>query len=193
LADPVNQEMQSAKLPRLKRVVLIGDQSKPGVLPFAQVMALAEQVSDEELKTRQAGVSPHDVVQMQYTSGTTGFPKAVMLTHYNLINQSLVACARGDLRADERYVTAMPFFHIAGSLGAIVYSLYLGCTLIPMITFDPLNSLPCSRLSVARSPSPYRQCCGAAQSSAFCRIRPCCAAHPLYRCDACASRFDGTG
>ncbi len=141
LADPINQELQNDKLPRLKRVVLIGDQSKPGVLPFAQVMALAEQVSDEALQARQAAISPHDVVQMQYTSGTTGFPKAVMLTHYNLINQSLVACTRGDLRADERYVTAMPFFHIAGSLGAIVYSLYLGCTLIPMISFDPLKQL----------------------------------------------------
>lgn len=141
LADPLTQELQSDKLPRLKRVGLIGQQTRPGVLLFAQVMALAEQVSDETLRTRQAAVSPHDVVQMQYTSGTTGFPKAVMLTHYSLINQSLVACTRGDLRADERYVTAMPFFHIAGSLGAIVYSVYLGCTLIPLISFDPQKQL----------------------------------------------------
>jgi fatty-acyl-CoA synthase len=135
------EELQSDKLPRLKRVVLIGKQAKPGVLPFEQVMALSELVSDADLRARQAAVSPHDVVQMQYTSGTTGSPKAVMLTHYNLINQSLVACTRGDLRADERYVTAMPFFHIAGSLGAIVYSVYLGCTLIPMISFDPGKQL----------------------------------------------------
>src|SRR5262249_36853521 len=96
---------------------------------------------DEALQARQASINPHDVVQMQYTSGTTGFPKAVMLTHYNLINQSLIACTRGDLRADERYVTAMPYFHIAGSLGAIVYSVYLGCTLIPLLSFDPLKQL----------------------------------------------------
>jgi fatty-acyl-CoA synthase len=141
LADPITQELQSDKLPRLKRVVLIGQQARPGVVLFAQVMALAEQVSDETLRARQAAVSPYDVVQMQYTSGTTGFPKAVMLTHYSLINQSLVACTRGDLRADERYVTAMPFFHIAGSLGAIIYSVYLGCTLIPLISFDPQKQL----------------------------------------------------
>jgi fatty-acyl-CoA synthase len=141
LTEPASQEVQSEQLPRLKRVVLIGDQAKPGLLLFAQVMALAEQVSDAELQARQAAVSAHDVVQMQYTSGTTGFPKAVMLTHYNLINQSKVACTRGDLRADERYVTAMPYFHIAGSLGAIVYSLYLGCTLIPLISFDPNKQL----------------------------------------------------
>jgi fatty-acyl-CoA synthase len=141
LGDPLNQELQSDRLPRLKRIGLIGQQARPGVLLFEQVLALAEQVSAETLQARQAAVSPHDVVQMQYTSGTTGFPKAVMLTHYNLINQSMVACARGDLRADERYVTAMPFFHIAGSLGAIVYSVYLGCTLIPLISFDPQKQL----------------------------------------------------
>ncbi len=141
LSDPPGQELNSAKLPRLKRVVLIGNEPRPGVTLFSQVMALAAQVSDEALKARQAQVSPHDVVQMQYTSGTTGFPKAVMLTHHNLINQSHIACSRGDLRADERYVTSMPYFHVAGSLGAIIYSVYLGCTLIPLIAFDPLKQL----------------------------------------------------
>jgi len=141
IGDPVNQKLQIEKLPRLERVVLIGDETRPGVMNYSQVMALGESVLDETLKERQASASPHDIVQMQYTSGTTGFPKAVMLTHYNLVNQSHIACARGNLRDAERYVTAMPYFHIAGSLGAIVYSLYLGCTLIPMITFDPGKQL----------------------------------------------------
>ncbi len=141
LSDPANQTLQSENLPRLERVVLIGNEPRPGVMLYSQVMALGESAPDETLKKRQASGNPHDVVQMQYTSGTTGFPKAVMLTHYNLINQSHVACTRGDLRGDERYVTAMPYFHIAGSLGAIVYSIYLGCTLIPMTTFDPGKQL----------------------------------------------------
>jgi len=141
LSDPLNQELNSEKLPRLKRVVLFGKEAKPGVLLYSQITALADQISDGELKARQASVGVHDVVQMQYTSGTTGFPKAVMLTHYSLVNQSHIACARGALTADERYVTSMPYFHIAGSLGAIIYSLYLGCTLIPLIAFDPLKQL----------------------------------------------------
>ncbi|MEK7830483.1 MAG: AMP-binding protein, partial [Acidobacteriota bacterium] len=128
LGDPVSQELNSENLPQLKRVVLIGKEPKPGVMLYSQVAALADRISDEELKARQASVGVHDVVQMQYTSGTTGFPKAVMLTHYNLVNQSHIACARGALSADEHYVTSMPYFHIAGSLGAIIYSLYLGCT-----------------------------------------------------------------
>ncbi len=141
IADPVHETLQSATLPRLQRVVLIGEKARPGTLLFAQVMALGKTVSDAELKARQARVKPHDVAQMQYTSGTTGFPKAVMITHYSLINQSHVATSRGSLNADERYVTAMPFFHIAGCLGGVIYAIHLGCTLIPLITFDPLKHL----------------------------------------------------
>jgi fatty-acyl-CoA synthase len=141
LSDPVSQELQCEKLPRLKRAVLIGKTPKPGAMLYSQVMALASQISDEELQARQMSVSPHDVAQIQFTSGTTGFPKGVMLTHYSLINQSHVAATRGDLRAEERYVTAMPYFHIAGSLGAIIYSAFLGCTLIPLIAFDPVKHL----------------------------------------------------
>lgn len=141
IADPVNQTLRCAALPRLKRVVLINGDPSPGTLLYSQVVAMGEKISDEELKARQTAVSPHDVAMMQYTSGTTGFPKGVMLTHHNLVNQSHVACARGNLRETERYVTAMPLFHIAGSLGATIYGIYLGCTLIPLITFDPLKHL----------------------------------------------------
>ncbi len=140
LNDPVTQELSAEKLPRLKRVVLLGKEARPGTMLYSQVTALADQVSDEELKARQASVGVHEVVQMQYTSGTTGFPKAVMLTHYSLVNQSHMACSRGALSADERCVTSMPYFHIAGSLG-IINSLFLGCTLIPLIAFDPLKQL----------------------------------------------------
>src|SRR5262245_22295073 len=141
LSDPLNQKLECSTLPRLRRVVLIGPDLKPGMLSYPQVVELGEKISDDELKTRQASVSPHDVTMMQYTSGTTGFPKGVMLTHHNLINQAHVACTRGDLSDKERYVTAMPLFHIAGSLGGTIYCLYLGCTLIPLISFDPLKHL----------------------------------------------------
>jgi fatty-acyl-CoA synthase len=141
LADPRQQTLSSAGLPRLKRVVLIGNTPRPGLMLYSQVMALSESVSPEALRARQASLSPHDVAQMQYTSGTTGFPKAVMLTHHNLINQAHVSCARGDLNSDERYVTAMPLFHVAGCLGGVLFAIYMGCTLIPMISFDPAKQL----------------------------------------------------
>ena len=141
LADPINQDLQIEKLPHLKKVVLIGEEAKPGLALYSQVIALAEKVSDEELNYRQMSVSPHDVAQMQYTSGTTGFPKGVMITHYSLVNQAHVATTRGNLMAVERQVSSMPLFHVAGCLGAVIYSLYLGCTLIPLISFDSLKQL----------------------------------------------------
>ena len=141
LGNPVRERLQSAALPELRRVVLIEKNARPGMMLYSQVAPLGDDVSEEKLTERQLGLDPQDVIQMQYTSGTTGFPKGVMLTHYAIINQAHVSCLVGNLKSDERYVTAMPLFHIAGSLGAVMFSVYLGCTLIPLISFDPAKEL----------------------------------------------------
>ena len=149
LADPIRERLQSAALPELKRVILIGNNPRPGphdgphagMMLYSQVASLGESIPDDTVHKRQSSLDAHDVIQMQYTSGTTGFPKGVMLTHYGIINQAHVSCLIGSLRSDERYVTAMPFFHIAGSLGAVMFGVYLGCTLIPLIYFDAAKEL----------------------------------------------------
>ncbi|HXI89077.1 MAG TPA: AMP-binding protein [Blastocatellia bacterium] len=161
LADPVRERLQSAALPELKRVILIenyprtgphdGPRDAPrdgphdgphdGMMLYSQVASLGESIPDETVRQRQSSLDAHDVIQMQYTSGTTGFPKGVMLTHYGIINQAHVSCLIGSLRPNERHVTAMPFFHIAGSLGAVMFGVYLGCTLIPLIYFDAEKEL----------------------------------------------------
>ncbi len=141
LNGPMRSDLQSSNLPELKRVVLIGNKMAQGFMAYSEVVSIGESVADETLSERQSILDPHDVIQMQYTSGTTGFPKGVMLTHYGIINQAHVSCLIGNLGPDERYVTAMPFFHIAGSLGATMFGIYLGCTLIPLIHFDPAKQL----------------------------------------------------
>jgi fatty-acyl-CoA synthase len=141
LSDPIRNRVHCEALPELKRVILIEKNRQPGMMLYSELSALGQSVSDEALAERQSSLDPHDVIQMQYTSGTTGFPKGVMLTHYAIINQAHVSCLIGNLRSDERYVTAMPLFHIAGSLGAVMFGLYLGATLIPLITFDPGKEL----------------------------------------------------
>ena len=141
LSDPVRNRLHCAALPELKRVILIEKTRQPGMMLYSELGSLGESISDEAVLERQASLDPHDVIQMQYTSGTTGFAKGVMLTHHAIINQAHVSCLLGNLRSDERYVTAMPLFHIAGSLGAVMFGLYLGATLIPLITFDPAKEL----------------------------------------------------
>ena len=141
LSDPIRNRLDSEALPELKRVILIEKNGHPGMMLYSELASLGECISDEALAERQSSLDAHDVIQMQYTSGTTGFPKGVMLTHYAIINQAHVSCLIGNLRSDERYVTAMPLFHIAGSLGAVMFSLYLGASLIPLITFDPGKEL----------------------------------------------------
>ncbi|HKS43405.1 MAG TPA: AMP-binding protein [Blastocatellia bacterium] len=141
IADPVVERLHNARLPDLKRVALIGNQPRPGLLLYSDVVRLGEKVSDEALAERQSSVTPDDVVQMQYTSGTTGFPKAVMLNHYALVNQAHVSAIIGDLGRDERYVTPMPLFHVAGCVGGVIIGLYIGGVLIQMIAFDPAKQL----------------------------------------------------
>ncbi|HEU5229423.1 MAG TPA: AMP-binding protein [Ktedonobacteraceae bacterium] len=139
LADPLHEPLHSAALPRLQRVVLIGNTPHPGCLLFSQVQAAGEHITDEELQTRMASVTPQDVAMIMYTSGTTGFPKGAMLTHYNITNTVHVITHNQDYSAD-RYVCPMPLFHIAGS-NFVIFALMNGLTMIPLIAFDPAKEL----------------------------------------------------
>jgi len=76
------------KLPFLKNIVFIGEEKHEGMFNFEDIIELGKTISDDDLKFRQESLDSHDVINMQYTSGTTGFPKGVMLTHYNIINNA---------------------------------------------------------------------------------------------------------
>jgi fatty-acyl-CoA synthase len=139
LTDPLAQPLQSAKLPRLKRVVLIGTTHRPGTLLYSDVVEMGQPISDEALHERRASVTPEDVAMIMYTSGTTGFPKGAMLTHYGIVNQWLCAGLNKDY-SQERYVNPMPLFHIAGS-NFVTAAVMSGMTLIQLIAFDPVKEL----------------------------------------------------
>jgi fatty-acyl-CoA synthase len=139
--NPIEHELASANLPVLKRVVLIGAATRPGLVKYADLLALADTVSNDELDARQRTVVPQDLAQMQYTSGTTGFPKGVQMTHHGMVNNARLSFIRLGIAPDDRFVVPMPFFHVAGSLCALLGALTQGSTLIPLISFDPLKQL----------------------------------------------------
>ena len=138
LKDSKPGELNSAKLPKLKNVIYIGEEKIPGTFSWDDVIALGEKISDAELEARHATCKPDDVVNMQYTSGTTGFPKGVMLTHTNLIGNALSMADCMNLTAADSLCITVPFFHCFGCVIGNLCSLVSGATMAPVLAFDPV-------------------------------------------------------
>jgi len=136
-----SETLHSAALPHLKRVILLGEASRPGCLRYAHMVDLSRSVPDEMLATRQRSIAPDDAAQIQYTSGTTGFPKGAIISHPGHLNSAYLFAARKGIQSSDRMVSAMPLFHVAGCVGGLLKMLVTGGTLIPLITFDPAKQL----------------------------------------------------
>lgn len=126
-------------LPFLKNVVYIGDKNFPGMFNWNELYKLAEQVSEEELAKVQAGLDIHDVINMQYTSGTTGFPKGVMLTHYNVVNNGKCIGDCMNFTHEDRLCIPVPFFHCFGCVLGIMACVTHGTTMIPVDYYQPVK------------------------------------------------------
>lgn len=134
--------LHSAKLPFLKNIVTVGFKMD-GCLDWDGMMARADSVPSEEVRRRAAEVRPDDVCNMQYTSGTTGFPKGVMLTHRNIVNNGKIIGDRMDLSTADRMMVQVPMFHCFGMVLTMTSIMTHGGTLCPMPYFSPKSSLAC--------------------------------------------------
>ena len=130
------------RLPFLRNVITVGFK-QPGCLTFEEAMDRAELVAPEELSRMAARVRPDDVCNMQYTSGTTGFPKGVMLTHYNVVNNGKCIGDRMGLSTADRMMIQVPMFHCFGMVLSMTASLTHGTTVCPMPYFSAKSSLAC--------------------------------------------------
>ncbi|MCB5362548.1 AMP-binding protein [Pusillimonas sp. CC-YST705] len=139
--DPVAQPLQSAALPHLRQVVILGEVDKPGCLRYQRVLELGADVTDAQLAQRQATVQPHDVAQIQYTSGTTGHPKGVMLSHHSTLNNAMLTSLRLPFGEAERFLCSMPLFHTAGCVVNVLSTLLNRGTLIMAVWFDARKML----------------------------------------------------
>ena len=136
------EPLYSKNLPFLRNVVTVGF-DMPGCLNWEQMLQRAALVPHEEVRRRASLVKPDDVCNMQYTSGTTGFPKGVMLTHRNIVNNGKTIGDRMDLSTADRMMIQVPMFHCFGMVLSMTSMMTHGGTLHPMPYFSPKSSLAC--------------------------------------------------
>ncbi len=134
--------LYSKNLPFLRNVVTVGF-SMDGCLTWEQMLSRSSLVPREEVRRRASLVKPDDVCNMQYTSGTTGFPKGVMLTHRNIVNNGKTIGDRMDLSTADRMMIQVPMFHCFGMVLSMTSMMTHGGTLCPIPYFSPKSSLSC--------------------------------------------------
>ncbi|OLC52427.1 MAG: AMP-binding protein [Acidobacteria bacterium 13_1_40CM_65_14] len=128
-------------IPTLKRIIYIGADPPAGYIPYDALRANAAQVSEADLDARSRSVGVDDVINMQYTSGTTGFPKGVMLTSRNIVNNGHALGGMLGFTPADRLCVCVPLFHcfgcVIGVLGAFTY----GSCLCVVEAFEPRRVL----------------------------------------------------
>ncbi|MDR0507860.1 MAG: AMP-binding protein [Dysgonamonadaceae bacterium] len=130
--------LKSEKFPCLENVVFIGQEKFRGMYNTAELLLLGKNISNEDLNREKAQVNCHDVVNMQYTSGTTGFPKGVMLSHYNIVNNGYFTGVGMDFTQDDKLCCCVPLFHCFGVVLATMACLTHGSVQVMLERFDPL-------------------------------------------------------
>lgn len=136
------EPLHCKKLPFLRNVITV-DFKMPGCLTFEEAFDRADMVPKEEVARMAAKVKPTDVCNMQYTSGTTGFPKGVMLTHYNVVNNGKCIGDRMGLSTADRFLIQVPMFHCFGMVLSMTSSITHGTTICPIPYFSAKSALAC--------------------------------------------------
>lgn len=134
-------KLRICKFPFLKNVVFIGENSYPGMYRWDDLLTIAKQVSEQERAAIQSSLNCQDVINMQYTSGTTGFPKGVMLTHYNLTNNGNAIADCMKFSNSDRLCIPVPLFHCFGCVLGVMACITKGATIVLIDYFQPLKVL----------------------------------------------------
>jgi len=133
--------LKSEKFPELRNVIFIGPEKHRGMYNTPELILLGSQLGNEALMEAASLVCCQDVVNMQYTSGTTGFPKGVMLTHHNILNNGNATASCMNFTADERLCVCVPLFHCFGCVLALCAIITQGGTMVMVENFEPLTVL----------------------------------------------------
>lgn len=134
-------KLKSKRYPNLKNVVYIGQEKYRGMFNTAEILLLGNSVPDDDFNRLRSLSNCQDVVNMQYTSGTTGFPKGVMLTHHNISNNGYLTGVHMNFTSDDKCCICVPLFHCFGVVLATMCCLTHGSTQVMVERFDPLVTL----------------------------------------------------
>ncbi|MBQ6825922.1 MAG: AMP-binding protein [Clostridia bacterium] len=134
--------LHAKRLPMLRNCVTVG-YKQAGCLTWEEALDRAERVPLSEVYRLAALVDKDDVCNMQYTSGTTGFPKGVMLTHYNVVNNGKYIGDHMELSTADRMMIQVPMFHCFGMVLSMTASMTHGTTMYPLPYFSPKPALAC--------------------------------------------------
>lgn len=132
-----NGDVDNSKFPFLKKIVICGDNTPRGFMNFDDIVSAGVNITDEELNARMNSLNCHDVINMQYTSGTTGFPKGVMLTHYNIINNGKSIGDGMKFTHKDKLLITVPMFHCFGLVLGLMSCITHATTMVPVESFSP--------------------------------------------------------
>ncbi len=149
LKQTIDADLSSNEFPFMRRIVVFDplkpEQTQrpyPGFITWADFLACSEEISSDELDTCTARLDMDDAINIQYTSGTTGFPKAVVLTHHNILNNAYFSAQAMHFSEQDRLAVPVPFYHCFGMVLANLLSVSVGaCIVLPCEHFDALAVL----------------------------------------------------
>jgi fatty-acyl-CoA synthase len=136
------EALHAKRLPFLRNIITV-ETEVSGCLTWDEALKFADKVPASEVSRLAYAQSKNDICNMQYTSGTTGFPKGVMLTHYNIVNNGKCIGDCMDFSTADRLMIHVPMFHCFGMVLAMTAAMTHGVTISPMPAFSPKQSLAC--------------------------------------------------
>ena len=139
LRSQARGKLTISRLPHLRRVMFLGAEKHRGMFSVPEICAMSAMVSEQEYKERQKSLSPHDVVNMQYTSGTTGFPKGVMLTHLGIGLNGYWIGKNQYFTEKDRLCLPVPLFHCFGCVLGVLAAVNHGAAMVILESFNPMH------------------------------------------------------
>ncbi len=138
LKDSEPGQLNDPMLTHLKDIVFVGEDKRPGMYNFKELYTMGDEVSDKDYEKINSNLDVHEVINMQYTSGTTGFPKGVMLTHFNIVNNGKSIGDRMKFTNEDRLCIPVPLFHCFGMVLGLMACITHGTSMVSL-DYNPVR------------------------------------------------------